>query len=70
MNEFPVGRFYRCAKVLEIDGGTSEVQRMLTAWELGLGLGPGSGGLCPGRVVLLGSGDAIAGNPNEVIIGP
>ena len=40
---------------------------MLTARELGLG--PGSGGQGPGRVVLLGSGDAIAGNPNEVVIG-
>jgi short-chain 2-methylacyl-CoA dehydrogenase len=42
MNEFPVGRFYRDAKVLEIGEGTSEVQRMLIARELGLG--PGSGG--------------------------
>ena len=31
MNEFPVGRFYRDAKVLEIGEGTSEVQRMLIA---------------------------------------
>ncbi len=37
MNEFPVGRFYRDAKVLEIGEGTSEVQRMLNARELGLG---------------------------------
>jgi butyryl-CoA dehydrogenase len=37
MNEFPVGRFYRDAKVLEIGEGTSEVQRMLMARELGLG---------------------------------
>jgi short-chain 2-methylacyl-CoA dehydrogenase len=37
MNEFPVGRFYRDAKVLEIGEGTSEVQRMLIARELGLG---------------------------------
>ena len=35
MNEFPVGRFYRDAKVLEIGEGTSEVQRMLIARELG-----------------------------------
>ena len=28
-NEFPVGRFYRDAKVLEIGEGTSEVQRLL-----------------------------------------
>jgi butyryl-CoA dehydrogenase len=41
MNEFPVGRFYRDAKVLEIGEGTSEVQRMLIARELGLGSGPG-----------------------------
>ena len=40
MNEFPVGRFYRDAKVLEIGEGTSEVQRMLIARELGLGTGP------------------------------
>jgi len=36
MNEFPVGRFYRDAKVLEIGEGTSEVQRMIIARELGL----------------------------------
>ena len=41
MNEFPVGRFYRDAKVLEIGEGTSEVQRMLIARELGVGPGPG-----------------------------
>jgi short-chain 2-methylacyl-CoA dehydrogenase len=35
MNEFPVGRFYRDAKILEIGEGTSEVQRMLIARELG-----------------------------------
>jgi short-chain 2-methylacyl-CoA dehydrogenase len=37
MNEFPVARFYRDAKVLEIGEGTSEVQRMLIARELGFG---------------------------------
>jgi alkylation response protein AidB-like acyl-CoA dehydrogenase len=37
MNEFAVSRFYRDAKVLEIGEGTSEVQRMLIARELGLG---------------------------------
>ena len=36
MNEFPVGRFYRDAKILEIGEGTSEVQRMIIARELGL----------------------------------
>jgi alkylation response protein AidB-like acyl-CoA dehydrogenase len=36
MNEFPVGRFYRDAKVLEIGEGTSEVQRMVIARQLGL----------------------------------
>jgi alkylation response protein AidB-like acyl-CoA dehydrogenase len=36
MNEFPVGRFYRDAKVLEIGEGTSEVQRMIIARELGM----------------------------------
>jgi short-chain 2-methylacyl-CoA dehydrogenase len=37
MNEFPVARFYRDAKVLEIGEGTSEVQRMVIARSLGLG---------------------------------
>jgi alkylation response protein AidB-like acyl-CoA dehydrogenase len=36
MNEFPVARFYRDAKVLEIGEGTSEVQRILIARDLGL----------------------------------
>jgi len=36
MNEFPVGRFYRDAKILEIGEGTSEVQRILIARELGV----------------------------------
>jgi alkylation response protein AidB-like acyl-CoA dehydrogenase len=36
MNEFPVARFYRDAKVLEIGEGTSEVQRMVIARSLGL----------------------------------
>jgi short-chain 2-methylacyl-CoA dehydrogenase len=36
MNEYAVGRFYRDAKVLEIGEGTSEVQRLLVARELGL----------------------------------
>jgi alkylation response protein AidB-like acyl-CoA dehydrogenase len=36
MNEFPVGRFYRDAKILEIGEGTSEVQRMLIARDLGV----------------------------------
>ena len=36
MNESAVGRFYRDAKVLEIGEGTSEIQRMLIARELGL----------------------------------
>ncbi|MCS7481578.1 acyl-CoA dehydrogenase family protein [Umezawaea endophytica] len=36
MNEYPVGRFYRDAKILEIGEGTSEVQRILIARELGL----------------------------------
>lgn len=36
MNETRVGRFYRDAKILEIGEGTSEVQRMLIARELGL----------------------------------
>ncbi|WP_395108912.1 acyl-CoA dehydrogenase family protein [Actinomadura sp. SCN-SB] len=36
MNEYPVGRFYRDAKILEVGEGTSEVQRMLIARALGL----------------------------------
>jgi len=36
MAEYPVSRFYRDAKVLEIGEGTSEVQRMLIARGLGL----------------------------------
>jgi short-chain 2-methylacyl-CoA dehydrogenase len=36
MNEFPVARFYRDAKVLEIGEGTSEVQRMIIARQLGV----------------------------------
>src|SRR5579859_6993564 len=36
INEFPVARFYRDAKVLEIGEGTSEVQKMIIARELGL----------------------------------
>ena len=44
MNEFPVGRFYRDAKILEIGEGTSEVQRMLIARELGVGAAGGRSG--------------------------
>jgi short/branched chain acyl-CoA dehydrogenase len=36
MEEFPVARFYRDAKILEIGEGTSEVQRILIARGLGL----------------------------------
>jgi alkylation response protein AidB-like acyl-CoA dehydrogenase len=36
MNEFPVARMWRDSKVLEIGEGTSEVQRMLIARDLGL----------------------------------
>ncbi|MFE4602961.1 acyl-CoA dehydrogenase family protein [Kitasatospora indigofera] len=36
MNEFPVARFWRDCKILEIGEGTSEVQRMLIARELGM----------------------------------
>ncbi|BBG05199.1 MULTISPECIES: acyl-CoA dehydrogenase family protein [Pseudonocardia] len=36
MNEYPVGRFYRDAKILEVGEGTSEVQKMLIARHLGL----------------------------------
>ncbi|WP_030409759.1 acyl-CoA dehydrogenase family protein [Streptomyces albus] len=37
MNEYPVARMWRDAKILEIGEGTSEVQRMLVARELGVG---------------------------------
>jgi short/branched chain acyl-CoA dehydrogenase len=36
MNEFPVARHWRDSKILEIGEGTSEVQRMLIARELGV----------------------------------
>ena len=36
MNTTPVGRFYRDAKILEIGEGTSEIQRMIIARQLGL----------------------------------
>ncbi len=36
MNEYPVARFYRDAKILEIGEGTSEAQRMIIARQLGL----------------------------------
>ena len=37
MNEYPVARFWRDSKVLEVGEGTSEVQRMLIARHLGVG---------------------------------
>ncbi len=36
MNEFPVARHWRDSKILEIGEGTSEIQRMLIARDLGL----------------------------------
>jgi short/branched chain acyl-CoA dehydrogenase len=36
MEESPVARFYRDAKVLEIGEGTSEIQRLVIARGLGL----------------------------------
>jgi alkylation response protein AidB-like acyl-CoA dehydrogenase len=35
--EFPVGRCYRDATIIEIGEGASEVQRMLIARSLGVG---------------------------------
>lgn len=37
MEEYPIARFYRDAKILEIGEGTSEVQRLVIARSLGLG---------------------------------
>jgi short-chain 2-methylacyl-CoA dehydrogenase len=39
MDEFPISRFYRDQKILEIGEGTNEVQRMVIARHLGLGTG-------------------------------
>ena len=36
MDEFPISRFYRDAKMLEIGEGTNEVQRLVIARGLGL----------------------------------
>jgi short-chain 2-methylacyl-CoA dehydrogenase len=36
MNEFPVARFYRDAKILEIGEGTTEIQKMVIARGLGI----------------------------------
>ncbi|TYB36927.1 acyl-CoA dehydrogenase [Micromonospora sp. AP08] len=36
MNEYPVARFWRDSKILEIGEGTSEVQRMVIARDLGM----------------------------------
>jgi butyryl-CoA dehydrogenase len=36
MDETPVSRFYRDAKVLEIGEGTSEIQRLIISRGLGL----------------------------------
>jgi alkylation response protein AidB-like acyl-CoA dehydrogenase len=36
INEFPVARHYRDSKILEIGEGTTEVQLMLIAREIGL----------------------------------
>ena len=36
MEEFPIARFYRDQKVLEIGEGTNEIQRMVIARHLGL----------------------------------
>jgi len=36
MEESPIARFYRDAKILEIGEGTSEIQRLVIARGLGL----------------------------------
>jgi butyryl-CoA dehydrogenase len=43
MEEFPVARFYRDSKVLEIGEGTSEIMRWIIARDLGL-IEEGAGG--------------------------
>ncbi|WP_425558823.1 acyl-CoA dehydrogenase family protein, partial [Kitasatospora albolonga] len=43
MNEYPVARMWRDCKILEIGEGTSEVQRMLIARELGINSDPWHG---------------------------
>ena len=42
MEETPVARFYRDAKVLEIGEGTSEIQRLVIARQLGLPMAGGN----------------------------
>jgi short-chain 2-methylacyl-CoA dehydrogenase len=45
MEEYPVARFYRDAKILEIGEGASQIQRLLIARDLGLGhVTPGGDG--------------------------
>ena len=39
IEEYPVARFYRDAKILEVGEGTSEVQRLVLARALGLPVG-------------------------------
>ena len=39
MEETPMARFYRDAKILEIGEGTSEIQRLVIARSLGLPVG-------------------------------
>jgi short-chain 2-methylacyl-CoA dehydrogenase len=36
MNEFPVARFWRDSKILEIGEGTSEIQRLVIARDMGI----------------------------------
>jgi short/branched chain acyl-CoA dehydrogenase len=43
IEDHPVARFYRDAKVLEVGEGTSEVQRLVLARGLGLPVSPGGG---------------------------
>jgi alkylation response protein AidB-like acyl-CoA dehydrogenase len=49
MNEYPVARHYRDAKILEIGEGTTEVQLLVIARALGL-TSLGSGARRPGSV--------------------
>ena len=53
VEDFPVARFYRDAKVLEIGGNTSEIQRVLIARALGLRAPSSSSAGAQAQIVLV-----------------